>query len=147
MQLLDEFRDVALMRDALREKLANLYLQSSDKTKLGTIGSHRARQPDTYPEAWYYLGSFAYDAKDYAKAAEYFSRAIIVRSRNGTGLLRIGRHADSIIDQAGEALKTLEKARAKFPNSFECWNFSRGSPFHGLKNYSGCAESIFPLQK
>ena len=134
LQMLDEFRDVPLMRDALREKLANLYLQNSDKGKASEQLEAIVRDsPTRYPEAWYYLGAFAYDAKDYAKAAEYFGRALVVNPELETAYYELAGMQINI-DQAGEALKTLEKAREKFPTSFNV-EFFTGLAFSRLKNY------------
>ncbi|MEO5802101.1 MAG: tetratricopeptide repeat protein [Verrucomicrobiota bacterium] len=134
LQMLDEFREVPPMRDALREKLANLYLQSSDKTKASEQLEAIVRDsPTRYPEAWYYLGAFAYDAKNYAKAAEYFGRALIVNPELEQAYYELA-NVQITIDQPGEALKTLEKARAKFSNSFSV-EFFTGLAFARLKNY------------
>jgi tetratricopeptide (TPR) repeat protein len=134
LQLLGEFRDAPLMRDALREKLANLYLRGSDKTKAAEQLEAIVRDsPTRYPEAWHFLGSLAYDAKEYAKATEYFNRALLVNPEAEQTYYDLAGMQVSI-DQGGEALKTLEKARAKFPNSFTV-EFFTGLAFARLKNY------------
>jgi tetratricopeptide (TPR) repeat protein len=135
LKLLDEFRDVELMRDTLREKLANLYLQSSDKTKASEQLEAIVRDnPTRYPEAWYYLGAFASDAKDYAKAVEYFNRALVVNPEFEKVYYELAL-AQMNMDQSGEALKTIEKAGQKFPNSFDV-EFFTGLAFARMKNYS-----------
>jgi tetratricopeptide (TPR) repeat protein len=135
LQLLGEFHDLPLMRDAMREKLANIYLRGSDKSKAAEQLEAIVRDsPTRYPQAWYYLGTFAYDAKDYAKATDYFQRAIVTNPDMERAYLELaGLQID--IDQAGEALKTLEKARAKFPNNFTVEFFS-GIAYSRLKSYS-----------
>lgn len=139
LQLLEKFQDVELMRDALREKLANLYLRSRDRTKAAEQLEAVVRDnPTRYPQAWYYLGAFAYDAKDYAKATEYFNRALIVNPELEQAYYELAAMQINI-DQAGEALKTLEKARGKFPNSFNV-EFLTGLANSRLKNYSGAVK-------
>jgi tetratricopeptide (TPR) repeat protein len=135
LELLEKFRDIELMRDALREKLANLYLHSNDRTKAAEQLEAVVRDnPTRYPQAWYYLGAFAHDAKDYAKAAEYFGRALIVNPDLEPVYYELAGMQINL-NQAGEALKTLEKARAKFPQSFNV-EFLSGLAYSRLKNYS-----------
>src|SRR5690606_9980600 len=79
LQLLDEFHDIPMMRDALREKLTNIYLRNSDTSSATEQLEAIVRDgPTRYPMAWYYLGTFASEAKNYGKAADYFERAIVV---------------------------------------------------------------------
>ena len=135
LQLLSEFSDVPLMRDGLREKLTNLYLKSSDKSKATEQLEAVVRDsPTRYPEAWYYLGNFAYEAKNYTKAAEYFGRALLINPDLEQAYYDLAGMQISI-DQAGEALKTLDTARGKFPNSFTV-EFFTGLAFSRLKNFS-----------
>ncbi len=134
LELLEEFRDVPLMRDALREKLANIYLRGRDKGKAADQLEAIVRDsPTRYPEAWYYLGAFAADAKDLDKAAEYYNRALVVnpdmeQAYYDLAGVQLGKN------QAGEALKTLEKARAKFSDTFTVEFFS-GLVYSQMKNY------------
>ncbi|MEO6036435.1 MAG: tetratricopeptide repeat protein, partial [Verrucomicrobiota bacterium] len=132
--LLSEYSDVPLMRDGLREKLTNLYLKNSDKSKATEQLEAVVRDsPTRYPEAWYYLGNFAYEAKNYAKASEYFERALVINPEFEPAYYDLAGMQVSI-DQAGEALKTLERARKKFPNSFTVEFFS-GLAYARLKNF------------
>lgn len=135
LQLLDEFRDIDLMRDALREKLANLYLQSRDRKKaVEQLEAVVRDSPTRYPEAWYYLGAFAHDARDYAKATEYFNRALIVKPDFERVYYELAGMQINI-NQADEALVTLKKARKKFSNTFNI-EFLSGLAYAHLKNYS-----------
>ena len=132
--LLSEFNDIPLMRDSLREKLTNLYLKSSDKSKATEQLEAVVRDsPTRYPEAWYYLGNFACGAKNYTKAAEYFGRAILINPDMEQAYYDWAGMQISI-DQSGEALKTLDKAREKFPNSFTV-EFFTGLAYSRLKNF------------
>ncbi len=134
LTLLSEFRDVPLMRDAIREKLTNIYLKSSDKSKaIDQLEAIVRDSPTRYPEAWYYLGTFAYDEKNYAKAANCFERAIVVNPAMEQAYFDLAGSQINL-NQAGEALKTLEKARAKFPNNFTA-EFFTGLAFSRLKNF------------
>jgi len=132
--LLSEFNDIPLMRDGLREKLTNLYLKSSDKSKATEQLEAVVRDsPTRYPEAWYYLGNFAYEAKNYEKAAEYFGRALVINP-DYEQVYYDWAGMQISIDQAAEALKTLERARARFPNSFTV-EFFNGLAYSHLKNF------------
>jgi tetratricopeptide (TPR) repeat protein len=135
LELLKEYNDMPLMRDALREKLANLYLQNSDKLKASEQLEAVVRDnPTRYPEAWYYLGNFAYDAKDYTKAGEYFARALLLNPDFPPAYYELAG-VQINLGQAGEALKVLDKAREKFSTSFT-GEFISAMAFARLKNYS-----------
>ncbi len=134
LELLEEFRDLPLMRDTLRGKLANIYLQGRDKGKAAEQLEEIVREnPTRYPEAWYYLGAFAADAKDWEKAAEYYNRALVVNPEMEQAYYDLAGVQLSR-NQAGEALKTLEKARAKFSDSFTV-EFFTGLAFAQMKSY------------
>jgi tetratricopeptide (TPR) repeat protein len=135
LNLLGEFREMPLMRDALREKLANIYLHGRDKSKAAEQLEAIVRDsPTRYPEAWYYLGTFSYDEKNYNKAAEYFERAILVNPEMEQAYVDLAGTQINL-GQTAEALKTLEKARAKFPDSFTA-EFFTGLAFARLKDYA-----------
>ncbi len=135
LELLNEFGDMPLMRDSLREKLANLYLKSSDKSKAAEQLEAIVREsPTRYPEAWYYLGTLAHEKTNYTKAAEYFGRAILLDPDVERAYYDLAATQISM-DQAGEALKNLDKAREKFPNSFTA-EFFTGLAYARLKNYA-----------
>ena len=134
LELLEEFRDLPLMRDALREKLANIYLQGRDKGKAAEQLEAIVREsPTRYPEAWYYLGVLAADAKNLDKAAEYYNRALVVNPEMEQAYYDLAGVQLSR-NQAGEALKTLGKARAKFSDSFTV-EFFTGLAFAQMKSF------------
>jgi tetratricopeptide (TPR) repeat protein len=134
LELLNEFSDVPLMRDALRERLTNLYLQGHDKTKAAEqLESIVRDNPTRYPEAWLYLGNFAYDDRNYAKAAEDFQRALLINPDLEQAYYDLSA-VQMNLDQPGEALKTLETARKKFPTSFTA-EFFTAMAFAHLADY------------
>ncbi len=135
LQLLSEFSDVPLMRDTLRKKLTNLYLRSNDKSKaIEQLEAVVRDNPTRYPEAWYFLGTLANDATNYSKAAEYFGRAIVVAPEMQPAYYDLAGMQINL-NQGAEALTTLEKARAKFPNTFT-GEFFTGLAFSRMKDYS-----------
>ena len=90
--------------------------------------------PTKYPQAWYYLGSIAYEEKKFDKAAEYFNKAIVISPDFEAAYYDLaGMQINS--GQANLALVTLEKARAKFPQSFVA-EFFTGLAYNKLKNYA-----------
>lgn len=135
LELLNEFNDMPLMRDSLREKLANLYLKTSDKSKAAEQLEAIVREnPTRYPEAWYSLATLARDEKNYAKAAEYFGRAILLDPQLERAYYDLAAMQIST-DHAGEALKILDQAREKFANGFTA-EFFTGLAYARLKNYA-----------
>ncbi|MEP7038643.1 MAG: tetratricopeptide repeat protein, partial [Acidobacteriota bacterium] len=135
LELMTEFGDVPLMRDGLRAKLTNLYLQNSDKANaIEQLEAVVRDDPTRYPVAWHYLANFAYEATNYAKATEYFERALLLNPDLEQAYYDFAG-MQVTIDHAGEALKILEKARGKFPHSFTA-EFFTGLAYSHLKNYA-----------
>jgi tetratricopeptide (TPR) repeat protein len=101
----------------LREKLTQLYIRGKDKKKAMEQLEAIVRTNPTSAQAYYMLGSLAFDEKDYTKAVEHLSKALLLTPNFEQLYYDLaGAHVNA--NQPREALKTLEKARAKFQPNF-----------------------------
>jgi tetratricopeptide (TPR) repeat protein len=118
LQLLEEYSDMHLFRDALREKLAHIYFQGDDKSKaVEQLEALVRDSPTRYPQAWYVLGTIAYEAGDFVKASECFDKVLLLNP----GAEQIYYDLAGMQINSGhpkDALRTLERARTKFSQSF-----------------------------
>lgn len=135
LQLLDKYSDLPLYRDMLREKLANIYLMDNDKGQAAEQLEAMIRDnPARYPQAYYVLGTLAFEKKNYEKAADYFGKAVLISPDLEQGYYELAG-AQISLDQPAEALITLEKARAKFSQNF-LGEFYSALAAQKLKNYA-----------
>lgn len=103
--------------DAVRAKLADIYLHSHDLKHASEELEGILRDNPTDPQTYYLLGGIAYDQTNYTRAIDYFEEAIAINPDlesayydMATAQLESGR----ITDASG----TLDKARLKFPQNF-----------------------------
>ncbi len=126
------------LRDVVREKLANIYLATGDRTNaVKQLKAIVHDSPTGYPAAWYLLGTLAYEDRNLADAGRSFEQAIILepgleQAYYDLALVQIDlQHND-------EALGTMGKAAGRFPRSF-VGEFFSGIINSRLKKY---AESV-----
>jgi tetratricopeptide (TPR) repeat protein len=113
---------------ALRAKLVDLYLSTDDKTKAAQQLEALIRDKPTNPTPYYYLGILAQEQEKYDKAKDYLETAVLLSPETeqfyyDLALLQIN------LRKPREALATLDRARAKFRQSF------------AMELYSGIASS------
>jgi tetratricopeptide (TPR) repeat protein len=135
LELLDDYSDLPLLRDTLREKLAHIYFNSSNKAKAAEQLLALVRDnPTRYPQAWYFLGAIAYDEGELGKAAEYFDKVLLLNpSAEQVYYDLAGMQINNGHPQ--DALRTLERARARFPQNFVA-EFLSALAQSRLKDYS-----------
>jgi tetratricopeptide (TPR) repeat protein len=90
--------------------------------------------PTHYPSAWHFLGTIAYDEKKLTDAERNFEKALLLdpqleQAYYDLALVQIDLH------KTDDALKTLEHAHVKFPNSF-IGEFFTGLAQMRLKDYA-----------
>jgi tetratricopeptide (TPR) repeat protein len=113
----------------LRERLANIYIRLERNAEAEKLLQEISRENPTDPTTYFFLGSIAYEAKDYDKAAEHYETALrlnpdfepLYYDLAGVHIAR---------QQPAEALALLQKARNKFKLSFV------------LEFYSGIAQGM-----
>jgi tetratricopeptide (TPR) repeat protein len=134
-RLLTEFPDASVMRDALHQKLAGVYLQAQDRTNaMKQLQAIVRDNPTRYPRAWFALGELAYENSQFAEAEEDFQNALhwdpaIEQAYYELALVQLDQH------RSEEAFKTLERARERYPKTFLC-EFYFGIAQAHVKNYS-----------
>jgi tetratricopeptide (TPR) repeat protein len=114
--LTEAFEDPAL-RETVHTKLANIYLRASDRKRAQEQLEALLKSDPTNPQPYYFLGQLAADDKKLEPAAEYFSKAIILRADFEPAYYELA-NAQLALDKPKEALATLEKARQKFAGNF-----------------------------
>jgi tetratricopeptide (TPR) repeat protein len=113
----------------LREKLANIYIRTDKKAKATKLLEEIKKENPTDPSTYFFIGSLAYEAKDYDKAAESYQTALKLNPDleplyYDLAGVQIARH------QPEEALSLLKTARGKFKLNFI------------LEFYTGIAEGV-----
>jgi tetratricopeptide (TPR) repeat protein len=134
-RLLRETPEPSAMRESLHEKLAGIYFQAEDKTNaMKQLEAIVRDNPTRYPRAWFFLGELAFEDDKLAEASDDYENALhwdpsIAEAYYKLALVQIELH------HTEDAFKTLEVARARFPNTFLC-EFYTGIAWLHVKNYA-----------
>jgi tetratricopeptide (TPR) repeat protein len=137
LQLLNRYGDRLAVREDVRAKLADIYLRGKNPEKAAEQLKAMVQDNPANAEAYYYLGSLAYDQKKLPEAADFFHKALLLKDDFEQAYydlagVQIG------LDQPKEALATLDKARGKFlngPNGFVL-EFSTALAYSRGKDYT-----------
>ncbi|HYG22956.1 MAG TPA: tetratricopeptide repeat protein [Verrucomicrobiae bacterium] len=116
-ELLGELDDMPFMRDSVRAKLMDVYLRGRNVKEAAEQLQDLIRDNPADIQAHYILGSIHYNETNYVAASESFSRVVVLNPEFEQAYYELAA-AQLNAGQAGEALKTLERARAKFPQKF-----------------------------
>jgi tetratricopeptide (TPR) repeat protein len=134
LQLLED-PDLYVLRDLLHEKLVNIYLQGQDRVHaIEQLEAIVKDSPTRYPQAYYHLGSLAYQQDQYDKAEDYFNKALLLNPNFEQAYYDLAGMQINI-HKPGDALRTLEKARGVFRQTFVSEFFS-ALAYSGLKNFT-----------
>ncbi len=117
LDLLKRLADVPLIRERVHAKLAEIYLRGSDRTKAVEQLKAIIHDDPTNPQAYYYLGTIAFDEKKPAEAADYLSKAILLSPEFEPAYYDLAS-AQINLNKTSDALDTLAKARRKFGQNF-----------------------------
>jgi tetratricopeptide (TPR) repeat protein len=124
-QLLKKYPNIP----GLRERLANIYIRLDRNAEAEKLLEQISRDNPTEPTTYYFLGSLAYEGKQYDKAAEHYETALKL-DPEFEALYYDFAGVQIARDQPAEALALLEKARGKFKLNFV------------LEFYSGIAQGM-----
>jgi tetratricopeptide (TPR) repeat protein len=123
-----------MARNALREQLANIYLQSNNKKGAERLLETIVRDnPTQYPKAWYYLGALASGEKKYADAVGHFEKALLLDSTMEEAYYELAL-AQTDLHRTNDAIASLNRAQEKFHNTFGN-EFFTGVVYTRMKNY------------
>jgi tetratricopeptide (TPR) repeat protein len=117
----------------LREKLAEIYLREGKKDEAAKQLEAVIRNNPRNEQAYYFLGSMAYEEKKLAEAEDYFEKALLLRPEfepvyYDLAGVKIARN------KSQEALELLEKARSRFKSGF-LLEFYTAMAYSRSKNY------------
>jgi tetratricopeptide (TPR) repeat protein len=134
LDLLKTLPDLPIIRERVHAKLADIYLRGSDHKRAVEQLEAVVRDDPTNPQAYYWLGSIAFDDKNSAQAVDYFRKAILLSPDFEQAYYDLAS-AQMNEDKPGEALATLDLARKKFSQSFALELLS-GMAFSRQKAYN-----------
>ncbi len=139
--LVESLDETPLLRDAIREKLANFYLRKGDKERARAQLLFIVRDnPTRYPQAYYTLGVMAYEAKEFAKAADHFKNVLLLNPNfeqayyDLSGML-LGTQ------KPRDALTILDQARTRFPRGFSV-DYLTSMAYSALKDYTNAVKFL-----
>ena len=134
LQVLTQESEPSVLRDAVREELANIYLQSDNrKGAYEQLEGIVRDNPTKYPQAWYELGVLAYEEKNYIDATRNFEKALMLNTNLQRAYYNLAL-AQIDLGHKTEALQTLSTANAKFKNTFVDEYFTALADVH-MKNF------------
>ncbi len=116
-ELLKKMPEMPGLRERVRARLAEIYLRSSDHERAGEELEGIVADDPTNAQAYYSLGTLALEDKQLEKAAEYFAKTLLLNPDFAPAYYDLAR-VQIGLKRTSDALGTLEKARAKFPQNF-----------------------------
>ena len=120
--------------DAVRAKLADIYLQNHDLKRAAEELGVILRDNPTDAKTYEVLGGIAYDETNYVKASEYFRQAIAVNPDQESAYFELAR-AQLGADKPGDAVGTLDRAGHRFPQNFT-GEYLTGVAYSAQKDYT-----------
>lgn len=133
-QLLPQLTNASAFGDGIRARLADIYLKQEDHQRAFEQLEAILQNDPANAQVNYYLGSLALDDKQPAKAADYFSKTILLKPDFEPAYYDLAS-AQINLDQSAKALATLEQARQKFQQSF-LLEYLSGVAHSQQKNYT-----------
>lgn len=124
----------------VRERLVNLYLREKDKQGAAEQLEALIRENPTDPQGYYLLGILAFDDQQFKEAADHFRKTLLLKPDFEPAYYEL---AVCQINQkeAKEALETLDKARARFKETFLSEYFS-SLAYMRLKDYTNAVSRM-----
>jgi len=102
----------------LREKLTDLYLRKQDRKHAAEQLEEIIRNNPTNPQAYYVLGSIAYEEKNLKEAIEYFNKTLLLNPAFNEQVYYDLAGALISLNKPQDGLGILDKARERFPQNF-----------------------------
>src|SRR5262249_27330004 len=114
--LLKRLANVPFARDSIRAKLTEIYLRNHDRKQAAEQLEDLIQDNPTDPQAYYVLGDVAYDAKDYSRAIDCFSRTVVLSPDFEPAYYQLAR-AQLSADKASDAIETLDRLKRRVPDA------------------------------
>ncbi|MBM3847652.1 MAG: tetratricopeptide repeat protein, partial [Verrucomicrobia bacterium] len=119
----------------IRERLADLFLQSRDAKKAAEHMEALIREePGKYPQAYLILGNIAMQEGKFKEAEDHLRKAVVLTPKNEPAYYDLAV-AQINGGRAREGLETLDEARGRFRDTFQT-EFFAGIAHSRLKEYS-----------
>lgn len=125
---------------AIRDRLVELYLRKQDRTNAAVQLRAVIRESPANPQTHYLLGSILFEEKNSKEAAECFEKTILLSPSFEPVYYDLAL-AQINLDQAKEALKTLERARDKFQQNF-VGEFYTSLAYTRMKDYTNSLKHL-----
>ncbi len=137
LDLLERFPDEAELAEEVHTKLAQIYLQASDRQKAAEQLQDLLKGNPTYVQAYYVLGQLSLEAKKYADAADYFAKGLLLNDKfkDSEATYYMLAELQIILDRVPQAFTTLERAQAKYRDSFTI-EFLKARAFSKQKDFT-----------
>jgi tetratricopeptide (TPR) repeat protein len=132
--LLKDSADAPLIRESVRAKLADIYLHGHDSKQATEQLEAIIRDNPTDAQAYYFLGSIAFDAKRYPQASDYFTKTLLLNPEFEPAYYDLAS-AQLGEEKISEALATLDKVRQKFSPTFVL-EYLTAMAYSHQKNYT-----------
>lgn len=116
-QILKDPPAIPGLRERVHAKLSEIYLRSDDQERAREQLLALVRADPTNPQAHYFLGALAMDARKPQEAIEHFNRTLVLNPNFEQAYYDLA-NAQISAEKPGDALQTLEKTRQKFSESF-----------------------------
>ena len=113
LQLLERFPNMPM----IREKLTEVYLRRGKQELAAQQMQAIARDNPNNPQAYFFLGSIAYDQTNYVDAAGYFEKVLALNPAFEPVYYELAELRVAL-NKPDEALDVLKKAREKFKENF-----------------------------
>lgn len=109
--------DQPVLRHAVRVKLADIYLRTNDRPRAIAQLEDIVRDDPANVQAYYQLGRLAYEEDRWAEAIENLQKVLLFNPDFEQAHYDLAA-AQIALGNTGDALTTLNRARAKFPSNF-----------------------------
>lgn len=117
LSVLDQLADLPQVREVVRARLTNIYLRARDRKR--AIGQLEAivRDDPANAQAYYFLGSIAYEEHRWSDMVDYLKKALLFRPDLESAYYDLAS-AQIALGKVDEAIVTLNTARRNFPQNF-----------------------------
>jgi tetratricopeptide (TPR) repeat protein len=140
LKLLGKYGELPTLRNDIHARLAEIYLRDRDPSKAREQLEAIVKDDPANGQAFYYLGSMAYEEKKLPEAVDYFQKALRFSDDLEDAYYDLAG-AQINLDKPQDALATLERARAKFPGSFNV-EFVSGLAYVRAKDFTNAVRSF-----
>lgn len=136
--VLDQLTDLPQAREVVRARLTNIYLRDRDRKRAVEQLEAILRDDPSNAQAYYFLGSIAYEEHRWADVADYLGKTLLFSPEFEQAYYDLAS-AQLALGKADAALVTLGAARKKFPQNFAL-EYLSGMAQGRQKNYAEAIE-------